>query len=81
MSYEVSLNHGFNVPIRIGPDGGTLVDGSGSSCPVVDCITDLGNVCAPELVATNKDGYYVACNSPCDALSDARFCCTEDFSG
>lgn len=81
VSYEVNLNHGFNVPIRIRPDGGTLVDRSGSSCPVVDCIADLSNVCAPELVATNKNGSYVACNSPCDALRDARFCCTENFSG
>ncbi|KAJ4705022.1 Thaumatin [Melia azedarach] len=78
VTYEVSLNHGFNVPMRIRPDGGSLTGGSGSGpCPVVDCIADIGNVCPPELVATNKDGAYVGCNSACDALKDPKYCCTE----
>ncbi|KAB1221187.1 Thaumatin-like protein 1 [Morella rubra] len=44
VSYEVSLNHGHNLPVRIQPVGGSLVDGGGS-CPVVDCVADISNVC------------------------------------
>ncbi|KAH1039616.1 hypothetical protein J1N35_041359 [Gossypium stocksii] len=80
VSYEVSLNHGFNVPVRIQPIGGTLVGGSGV-CPVVDCIKDMGDVCPPSLVAINKNRAYVGCNSPCDALKDPKYCCTGSFTG
>ncbi|KAJ0028658.1 hypothetical protein Pint_35757 [Pistacia integerrima] len=80
VSYEVSLNHGFNIPIRIQPIGGSLVDGSGP-CPVVDCIQDLGNVCPAELVAKNQNGAYVGCYSACDSLKDPKFCCTGSFTG
>lgn len=55
VSYEVSLNHGHNVAIRIEPIGGTLVNGSGP-CPIVYCVQDTSNVCPSNLVATNKDG-------------------------
>ncbi|KAK8672211.1 hypothetical protein V6N13_110584 [Hibiscus sabdariffa] len=81
VSYEVSLNSGFNVPVRIQPNGGTLVEGGSGECPVVDCIKDMGDVCDPSLVAKNKDGAYVGCNSPCIALKDPKYCCTESFTG
>ncbi|GLT69248.1 hypothetical protein SLA2020_414120 [Shorea laevis] len=55
VSYEVSLNHGHNVPVQIRPDGGSLVGGTGP-CPVVDCVEDISNVCPSPLVAKNKDG-------------------------
>ncbi|XVF76345.1 hypothetical protein PTKIN_Ptkin13bG0259100 [Pterospermum kingtungense] len=81
VSYEVNLNHGFNVPVRIKPVGGSLVGGSGA-CPVVDCIKDLKDVCPSPLVAQNPiSGVYVGCNSPCDALKDPKYCCTEGFAG
>ncbi|KAK9272073.1 hypothetical protein L1049_002442 [Liquidambar formosana] len=81
VTYEVSLNHGYNnVPVRIQPVGGSLLDGSGP-CPVVDCIQDLSNVCPASLVAKNKDGAQVGCFSACDGLKDPKFCCTGAFSG
>ncbi|KAK7838851.1 hypothetical protein CFP56_019027 [Quercus suber] len=36
VSYEVNLNHGHNVVVRIEPIGGTLDNGSGP-CPTVEC--------------------------------------------
>ncbi|XVE76094.1 hypothetical protein DITRI_Ditri12bG0145500 [Diplodiscus trichospermus] len=80
VSYEVNLNHGFNVPVRIQPVGGSLVGGSGP-CPVVDCIKDLKDVCPSPLAAQNQNGVYVGCNSPCDALKEERFCCTGSSAG
>ena len=81
VSYEVSLNHGYNdVPVRIEPIGGTL-EGRSDKCPTVDCIQDLSNVCPSTLVAKNKDGWAVGCFSPCDAFKDPQFCCTGNFSG
>ncbi|OMO84085.1 Thaumatin [Corchorus olitorius] len=80
VSYEVNLNHGFNVPVRIQPVRGSLVGGS-RPCPVVDCIKDLKDVCPAQLAAGNSNGAYVGCNSPCDALKDPKYCCTGSFSG
>ncbi|KAJ9695300.1 hypothetical protein PVL29_010672 [Vitis rotundifolia] len=81
VSYEVSLNHGYNdVPVRIQPDGGTLVGGS-RACPVVDCIQDLSSVCPSTLVAKNKAGWAVGCFSPCDAFKDPKYCCTGSYTG
>ncbi|GLT69246.1 hypothetical protein SLA2020_414100 [Shorea laevis] len=60
VSYEVSLKHGHNVPVRIRPDGGSLVGGAGP-CPVVDC----GQVTTCRSMA-NKDGRYIGCYSACD---------------
>ncbi|KAJ1419454.1 Thaumatin family [Sesbania bispinosa] len=77
VSYEVSLVHGQNIRVRITPNGGTLVDGSGP-CPVVDCTKDLANVCPPSLLALNKGGVYVGCNSACDVLKDPKYCCNNN---
>ncbi|XP_027363162.1 thaumatin-like protein 1 [Abrus precatorius] len=77
VSYEVSLVHGQNVFVRIKPNGGTLVDGSGP-CPMVDCNKDIGNVCPPSLISKNKGGLYVGCNSACDVLKDPKYCCNGD---
>ncbi|CAK7343254.1 unnamed protein product [Dovyalis caffra] len=71
VSYEVSLVHGHNIAVRIQPDGGSLVGGSGP-CPVVDCIQDISNVCPAPLVAKNENGAYVGCNSACDVLKDCN---------
>lgn len=57
-----------------------MVGGSGG-CPVLDCIKDMRDVCPSTLVAINKDGAYVGCNSPCDALKDHKCCCTGSFTG
>ncbi|RVW47965.1 Thaumatin-like protein 1 [Vitis vinifera] len=81
VSYEVSLNQGYNdAPVRIQPDGGTLVGGS-RACPVVDCIQDLSNVCPSTLVAKNKAGWAVGCFSPCDAFKDPKYGCTGSYTG
>ncbi|CAJ1968847.1 unnamed protein product [Sphenostylis stenocarpa] len=74
VSYQVSLVHGQNILVRIKPNGGTLVDGSGP-CPMVDCNKELSSVCPFSLIAFNKGGQYVGCNSPCDGLKDPKYCC------
>ncbi|XWS59597.1 hypothetical protein CRYUN_Cryun08bG0135800 [Craigia yunnanensis] len=79
-NFTLNLNHGFNVPVRIQPIGGSLVGGSGS-CPVVDCIKDLKDVWPSPLAALNQNGVYVGCNSPCYALKDPKYCCTGGFTG
>ncbi|KAK4281545.1 hypothetical protein QN277_013023 [Acacia crassicarpa] len=75
VSYEVSLIHGQNMRVRIQPNGGTLVDGSGP-CPVVDCAIDLKDVCPPSLVAANREGRYAGCYSACDVLREPKYCCS-----
>ncbi|TKY52999.1 Thaumatin protein 1 [Spatholobus suberectus] len=64
----------INVLVRIKPNDGTLVDGSGQ-CPMVDCNKNLNSVCPLSLIAANKVGLYVGCNSPCDGLKDPKCCC------
>lgn len=81
VSYEIDLNHGFNIPVSFRPDGGSLVEGGFGSCPVVDCVQDLRNVCPSQLAALNSGGVYVGCNSACDALKDDRYCCKGQFGG
>ena len=54
VSYEVCLNHGHNVAVRIEPIGGTP-DGSGP-CPIVDCFLAKSNVCPSNLVAQTRMG-------------------------
>ncbi|XVE96568.1 hypothetical protein REPUB_Repub02eG0233900 [Reevesia pubescens] len=80
VSYEVNLNHGFNIPVRIQPISGSLVGGSGL-CPIVDCIKDLKDVCPSPLAAQNRNGVYIGRNSPFDALKDPKYCCTGGFTG
>ncbi len=79
VSYELSLNHGQNVPVRIQPVGGSLVDGTGL-CPVADCVQDFSTLCPPDLVAKDKNGQYVGCYSACDAYKDPRYCCSGPFA-
>ncbi|KAK7831276.1 thaumatin-like protein 1 [Quercus suber] len=69
VSYELNLNHGHNVPVRIQPVGGS------GPCPAVDCAQDFSDVCPPNLVAKGEDGRYVGCLSSCDALKDPKHCC------
>ena len=80
VSYELNLNHGHNVPVRIQPVGGSLVGGGTGPCPVVDCAQDFSNVCPPNLVAKGKDGRYVGCLSACDVLKDPKHCCFGNFA-
>ncbi|GMH09860.1 hypothetical protein Nepgr_011701 [Nepenthes gracilis] len=80
VSYQINLNHGWNKQVRIRPDGGTLVGGSGP-CPEVDCSGNIQDVCPSSLVATGKNGLAAGCFSPCDGYKDPKTCCTGDFSG
>ncbi|KAK7392510.1 hypothetical protein VNO78_20951 [Psophocarpus tetragonolobus] len=74
VSYEVSLVHGQNIMVRIQPNGGTLMDGSGP-CPMVECNKELSSVCPLKCLALNKAGIYVGCYSPCDAFKEPKYCC------
>ncbi|KAF9598973.1 hypothetical protein IFM89_033318 [Coptis chinensis] len=66
--YEVSLIHGFNVPVTIQSDGAC-------SSPI-GCSHDLNKECPTKLMAKNSKGITVACRNACDALKDPSYCCT-----
>lgn len=58
--YDVSLADGHNVPISFGPANGTDVD-----CDQAGCVSDLNEICPPELSVTNDDGETIGCSSFC----------------
>ncbi|OVA19486.1 Thaumatin [Macleaya cordata] len=76
VTYEVSLVHGYNVPVRIVPVGGS------GDCPTADCPNDVTKYeCPRDLLFLDRKGLTVACQSPCDALKDPQYCCTGAFAG
>ncbi|PHT83085.1 hypothetical protein T459_11528 [Capsicum annuum] len=46
--YDVSLVHGYNLPILVSPQGGTGVGGVGN-CSTTGCVGDLNEACPKEL--------------------------------
>eukprot|EP00253_Pinus_taeda_P005169 PITA_05169 len=65
-TYDISLVDGFNLPLSITP--------SDSSCPTVDCSSNITASCPTEL--TVVDG----CDSACAALNTPQYCCTGDYA-
>ncbi|KAK9168553.1 hypothetical protein Syun_000693 [Stephania yunnanensis] len=76
VTYEVSLIHGYNIPITVTPDGG-----SASTCPSLGCTKDLIKSCPDDVLVKNAKGVGVACKSACDAFNDPAYCCTGSFTG
>lgn len=68
VTYGVSLVHGYNIPVRIVPVGGS------GDCPTTDCPNDVMNVCPNNLVLADPKGVAVACEGPCDVLKDPDAC-------
>ncbi|KAF8271231.1 thaumatin family-domain-containing protein [Lactarius quietus] len=74
--YDVSLVHGFNLPMRIDNNG---------DCSVSECSVDLGAKCPTPLQEPYKPaGFSTGCNSACNAglaadPSNDPNCCTGKY--
>nr|AAQ84890.1 PR-5 thaumatin-like protein [Pseudotsuga menziesii] len=64
-TYDISLVDGFNLPLSITP--------SNSSCPTVDCSSNVTANCPTQLQVAE------GCNSACTALNTPQYCCTGDY--
>ncbi|KAK7262961.1 hypothetical protein RJT34_30544 [Clitoria ternatea] len=70
--YDVSLVDGYNLPMKVEPQGG-----GGGNCTATGCVADLNGGCPAELkVKTEASGEGVACKSACEAFGDPRYCCS-----
>ncbi|XP_059442202.1 thaumatin-like protein 1, partial [Corylus avellana] len=70
--FDVSLVDGYNLPMKVVPQGGT-----GQNCSSAGCVADLNDLCPPELKVTSADADgNVACSSACMAFNQAKYCCT-----
>ncbi|XP_026416599.1 glucan endo-1,3-beta-glucosidase-like [Papaver somniferum] len=73
-TYDVSLVHGYNVPVKIVPDGGS------GDCVTTGCPNDVMNVCPAQLIFAGSNGTAIACHGPCDVLKDADACKSNQHS-
>uniref|UniRef100_A0A2N9IR90 Thaumatin-like protein n=1 Tax=Fagus sylvatica TaxID=28930 RepID=A0A2N9IR90_FAGSY len=71
--YDVSLVDGFNLPLSITPQGGSV------SCQSTSCPGNVNQVCPAELAVKGSDGSVIACKSACLALNQPQYCCTGNF--
>ncbi|KAF2295597.1 hypothetical protein GH714_033260 [Hevea brasiliensis] len=69
--FDVSLVHGYNLPLLVVPQGG-----SGQNCSRTGCVVDLNGSCPSELKVTSSAGDGVACKSSCEAFRQPQYCCT-----
>lgn len=72
--YDISLVDGFNLPVSMGPYGGS------GNCTVVNCQGNVNSICPPELSLTGPDGIVVGCRSACDALGSPEYCCSGAYA-
>ncbi|CAL9233920.1 unnamed protein product, partial [Arabidopsis halleri] len=72
-SYNVSLVDGYNVQMKITPQGGS------GNCKTVGCVSDVNAICPNELRVTDSKG-VVACKSACEAFNKPEYCCTGAFN-
>lgn len=74
--YDVSLVDGYNLPVRMAPTGGyTPGDGGPYDCKAAGCVSDLNQICPPELAVRNGAGATVACMSACTHFNTDEYCC------
>ncbi|XP_027342986.1 thaumatin-like protein 1 [Abrus precatorius] len=72
--YDVSLVDGFNLPVKVTPQGG-LKGCNTSSCPF-----DVNTICPSNFAIKGSDGSVIACKSACLALNQPQYCCTGPFA-
>uniref|UniRef100_A0A7E4VHF0 Thaumatin-like protein n=1 Tax=Panagrellus redivivus TaxID=6233 RepID=A0A7E4VHF0_PANRE len=70
--YDVSLVDGFNVQVKIKPNGG-----SGDCKAIGACRENLLDSCPNELKLV-KNGHTVECQSACTKFHNPEYCCTGD---
>lgn len=68
--YDISLVHGFNIPVNVSPQGGS------AGCTPTSCPADVNRVCPPELAVKRPDGVVVGCKSACLAFNTPEYCCS-----
>ncbi|KAM0007888.1 putative Thaumatin family [Helianthus debilis subsp. tardiflorus] len=68
--FDVSLVHGFNIPVLVSSSGG-----SGRNCTSAGCTADLNGRCPSELKVVNSEGEVVACKSACLAFGQQQEYC------
>ena len=78
--YDVSLVHGYNMPISIIPSGSSGWANS-NSCEMVQCISDLNRKCPSYLQVRGSNGRVVGCMSTCMAYNKPEYCCTGEYGG
>ncbi|XP_019420884.1 PREDICTED: uncharacterized protein LOC109331061 isoform X2 [Lupinus angustifolius] len=76
--YDVSFVDGYNLPIKVEPQGGT---GAGN-CTATGCVVDLNAGCPTELRVVNSGNgeESVACKSACEAFGDPQYCCSGAYA-
>ncbi|KAJ1387200.1 Thaumatin, conserved site [Sesbania bispinosa] len=72
--YDVSLVDGFNLPVKVTPQGGSR------GCNITSCPFDVNTVCPPNFAVKGSDGNVIACKSACLALNQPQYCCTGSFA-
>ncbi|KAF5188742.1 Thaumatin-like protein [Thalictrum thalictroides] len=65
VTYEISLVHGFNIPVSVMARG---------ACPTVHCSSEVLTKCPSELMLKNQNGTVVGCSHPCDVMTDPLYC-------
>lgn len=73
--FDISLVDGFNLPVKIAPQGGT-----GSTCTTTSCAANVNSVCPPDLANRGRNGNIISCKSACVAFGQPRYCCTGDYN-
>ncbi|XP_074276503.1 thaumatin-like protein 1 [Silene latifolia] len=68
--FDVSLVDGFNLPVRVAPQG----------CGSTACPVDVNSVCPPELSVRDARGGVIGCKSACLAFNQPQYCCTGAYS-
>ncbi|KAF5473709.1 hypothetical protein F2P56_005680 [Juglans regia] len=71
--YDISLVDGFNLPVSITPQGGSV------GCQSTSCPKDVNQVCPPELAVKGSNGEVIACKSACEAFNQPQYCCSGDY--
>ncbi|KAG7592259.1 Thaumatin family [Arabidopsis thaliana x Arabidopsis arenosa] len=71
--YDVSLVDGYNVQMKITPQGGS------GDCQTAGCVSDVNAICPKELQVTGPSG-VAACKSACEAFNKPEYCCTGAYS-
>lgn len=71
--YDVSLVDGFNLPVKVEPQGG--------GCSSTDCPVDINAQCPSDQAVRNPNGGgVIGCKSACLAFNLPQYCCTGAYA-
>ncbi|KAL1222942.1 PR5-like receptor kinase [Cardamine amara subsp. amara] len=72
-SYKISLEYGYNLPVRVSPSQSTS-----GTCMSSGCMVDLDKTC-PDNLKKFSGGNLNACSSACQKSGSSEDCCTGSF--